>query len=107
MNTDFGNVDQIRYPVMENFDQISPETGEEDLQNKYAHLQEWSSAQLDRLDQCFRQRKQQGFIQECHGDMHLSNMVLINDKVVIFDCIEFDETFRRLWIPDKKHDRSL
>ena len=96
MDTNYGNVDQIRYPVMENFDQINPETGEEDLQDMLIHLKEWSADQLDQLDQNFRQRKQQGFIRECHGDMHLSNMVLIDNKVVIFDCIEFNETFR--WI---------
>lgn len=96
MDTDYGNVDQVRYPVMENFDQIKPETGEVELQNMLAHLREWSVAQRDQLDQKFRQRKQQGFIRECHGDMHLSNMVLINHKVIIFDCIEFNETFR--WI---------
>ncbi len=96
MNTDYGNVDQIRYPVIENFDQIKPETEEDDLQKKLIRLKEWSADQLDHLDQNFRQRKQQGFIRECHGDMHLSNMVLINNKVVIFDCIEFNETFR--WI---------
>ena len=96
MDTDYGNVDQIRYPVMENFDQINPEIGEEDLQSTLTPLKDWSADQLDQLDQNFRQRKQHGFIRECHGDMHLSNMVLINNKVVIFDCIEFNETFR--WI---------
>ncbi len=96
MDSEFGSFDQIHYPVMENFDQISPETGEKDLQSMLTHLKEWNYQQLNQLDKIFRQRRQQGFIRECHGDMHLSNMVLIKNKVVIFDCIEFNETFR--WI---------
>ncbi len=96
MDTDFGNIDQIRYPVMENFDQIKPETGEHDLVNTLSDLKQWSSDQLLKMDKVFLQRKQQGFIRECHGDMHLSNMVLIDNKVTIFDCIEFNESFR--WI---------
>ena len=96
MNTNYGDIDQICYLIMDNFNQINPETGEEDLQSMLTHLKDWNTQKLDQLEQNFRQRKHQGFIRECHGDMHLSNMVLINNKVVIFDCIEFNQTFR--WI---------
>jgi len=44
----------------------------------------------------FAARKTNGFIRECHGDMHLGNMALIDDVVTIFDCIEFNENLR--WI---------
>src|SRR5690606_4936870 len=35
-----------------------------------------------------------GFIRECHGDLHLGNATIIDNKVVLFDCIEFNEPFR-------------
>jgi hypothetical protein len=35
-------------------------------------------------------RKQNGFIRECHGDMHLKNIALIDGELLIFDCIEFN-----------------
>jgi hypothetical protein len=44
----------------------------------------------------FTTRKLTGYIRECHGDMHLGNMVLVDDRVVIFDGIEFNDAFR--WI---------
>lgn len=44
----------------------------------------------------FSQRKQSNFIRECHGDLHLRNLVFLNNDVVAFDCIEFSEEFR--WI---------
>src|SRR6185369_6415116 len=32
-----------------------------------------------------------GFVRRCHGDLHLANIVLIGQKPVLFDAIEFDE----------------
>ena len=36
-------------------------------------------------------RGAQGFVRRCHGDLHLRNIALIDDKPVLFDAIEFDE----------------
>lgn len=44
----------------------------------------------------FEQRHSQGFIRECHGDLHLGNIALIGGRPVPFDCIEFDPALR--WI---------
>jgi aminoglycoside phosphotransferase family enzyme len=41
-------------------------------------------------------RKKNGYVRECHGDAHLANMVLIEDNVVLFDCLEFNANLR--WI---------
>lgn len=49
---------------------------------------------FDRLHTLLEKRKAEGFIRECHGDIHLGNATLIDGKVVIFDCIEFNEPFR-------------
>src|ERR1700687_6398131 len=38
------------------------------------------------------QRGAQGFVRRCHGDLHLANIVLIDEKPVLFDAIEFDPT---------------
>jgi aminoglycoside phosphotransferase family enzyme/predicted kinase len=35
-------------------------------------------------------RGRQGHVRRCHGDLHLSNLVLIGGKPVLFDAIEFD-----------------
>ncbi|PZR83408.1 MAG: hypothetical protein DLM68_14370 [Hyphomicrobiales bacterium] len=32
----------------------------------------------------------QGQVHRCHGDFHLRNIVLIEDRPVLFDAIEFD-----------------
>jgi len=36
-------------------------------------------------------RSGQGFVRLCHGDLHLRNIVLIDNEPVLFDAIEFDD----------------
>ena len=37
-----------------------------------------------------------GHIRECHGDLHLGNVLQLGDETTAFDAIEFDEELR--WI---------
>ena len=36
-------------------------------------------------------RGQAGFVRRCHGDLHLSNVVLIDDEPTLFDAVEFSD----------------
>ncbi|MHB1098458.1 MAG: bifunctional aminoglycoside phosphotransferase/ATP-binding protein [Burkholderiales bacterium] len=45
---------------------------------------------------CFPERLKQGFVRECHGDLHLGNIALVRGGPTPFDCIEFDPKLR--WI---------
>lgn len=56
-----------------------------------------------RLQRCYRSlaplmllRKQEGRVRECHGDLHLGNLVKSGRGIVPFDCIEFSADLR--WI---------
>ena len=42
----------------------------------------------------FGQRQKAGFVCECHGDLHMGNLVLVEGKVVPFDGIDFDPQYR-------------
>jgi len=59
-------------------------------------LEAWTRREFTRLETAFAGRKAAGRVRECHGDLHLGNLVLLNDTVVPFDCIEFNDEFR--WI---------
>jgi predicted kinase len=61
-----------------------------------SQLQQWSRSEFDRLEAVFAQRKQAGFIRECHGDMHLRNLIWLDGAPRAFDCIEFNPQLR--WI---------
>lgn len=37
------------------------------------------------------QRRKTGFVRECHGDLHLGNIVLWADRPTLFDAVEFND----------------
>lgn len=59
-------------------------------------LAAWSRRQCSLLGPVFSARRAGGFVRECHGDMHLGNMLWGRDGLQIFDGIEFNPEFR--WI---------
>lgn len=91
----YGSPKVIHHSVQENFEQIAL-LGEEwlathDLSAVLKHLEEWVDAQYINLEPTFESRKAHGFIRECHGDLHLRNIVIYEGKVTPFDGIEFNK----------------
>ncbi len=94
--TPYGHPAQVHQPVAENFAQIRPHlTAPTDI-TQLERLRAWSTAEYQRHETTLQQRKDNGFIRECHGDMHLGNMALLDNKITLFDCLEFNENLR--WI---------
>jgi aminoglycoside phosphotransferase family enzyme/predicted kinase len=58
--------------------------------NETDALDRASHAAIARAEALLAQRGRQGHVRRCHGDLHLSNIVLIDGKPVLFDAIEFD-----------------
>ena len=50
----------------------------------------------DRLEKAFASRRRTHHVRECHGDLHLGNIVLIGNQPTPFDCLEFSPSLR--WI---------
>lgn len=61
-----------------------------------ASLRTGMHTEFDQHINQFAQRKTQGWIRDCHGDLHLGNVLLIGDAPAAFDCIEFSAELR--WI---------
>ncbi|WP_053214589.1 bifunctional aminoglycoside phosphotransferase/ATP-binding protein [Pseudomonas sp. Q12-87] len=91
---DAGTPTSVMAPVLQNFEQIRPFLSDKADLLQLEALQAWAESSFERLQPLFAQRKAEGFIRECHGDIHLGNATVIDGKVVIFDCIEFNEPFR-------------
>ncbi len=89
-----GTPESVMAPVLQNFEQIRPFLSDKADIVQLEALQAWAQASFERLLPLLGERKANGFIRECHGDIHLGNATLIDGKVVIFDCIEFNEPFR-------------
>ncbi len=49
-----------------------------------------SNSALERLRPLLDVRERDGFVRRCHGDLHLGNIVLIDNAPVLFDAIEFN-----------------
>ena len=50
-----------------------------------------SLASFAGLRHLLERRGAEGFVRRCHGDLHLANLVMIAQKPVLFDAIEFSE----------------
>jgi hypothetical protein len=57
-------------------------------------LRAWTQEEFERRASLFEQRRKSGRVRECHGDLHLGNIVLLQDAPVPFDCIEFNDELR-------------
>jgi aminoglycoside phosphotransferase family enzyme/gluconate kinase len=88
-------------PVRDNFAEIANTR----LQSKHTRLLNRTSELSDKLGKqllaTFGDRIREGFVRECHGDLHLSNLVLLDkaestSEVTAFDCLEFNPDLR--WI---------
>jgi len=53
-------------------------------------------ARLDALLPLMGSRRAAGRVRECHGDLHVGNLVRYDDRLLAFDCMEFEPAFR--WI---------
>jgi len=47
--------------------------------------------ELERVDAMLEARRRHGFVRQCHGDLHLRNLVLLEGQPTLFDAIEFND----------------
>ena len=92
-NSDWGTPDTIAEPARDNLVALREQLGSDP---RIERLEDWTEDRLRHLDPLFRQRRRQGRIRECHGDLHLGNIVDVDGRPVIFDGIEFAPELR--WI---------
>jgi aminoglycoside phosphotransferase family enzyme/predicted kinase len=92
----FGTPEAIYHPVQENFQHLFEVIDDPVRQAHARELEHWCQRTFAARHPDFVMRKRDGFVRECHGDMHLGNMILLDDDVVIFDCLEFNDSLR--WI---------
>jgi aminoglycoside phosphotransferase family enzyme/predicted kinase len=91
-----GTPEAVYLPVRENFEQILPRLNDADLIARTRQLAAWAAAEKERHGALLQQRRTDGHIRECHGDLHLGNIVLLDGEPLPFDGIEFNDNLR--WI---------
>lgn len=90
----WGRPEEVFAPIQENFTALKQLTIASPFLRQILFIEQWATNQYHLLQTFLSQRKTNEYIRACHGDLHLGNMVLLDNKPVIFDCIEFNESFR-------------
>lgn len=89
-------VAQIQRAALQNFEDSKPIAKCNGQGNLLVQLREWTLRKFSECENAILERAEKGMVRECHGDLHLGNIVLFDDQPVPFDCIEFNEHMR--WI---------
>ena len=92
--SNFGSGPHILQPALDNFTDLLLLVPETSLSARLVALRDWTQAQFHQLTPLMQARQRAGRVRECHGDLHLANMVLQQGRVQLFDCIEFNESLR-------------
>jgi uncharacterized protein len=93
---DYGTIEAITTPALENFSQLRSTSIAVPDHALLDSIEAWTRAQLPALRETFLARKRAGFVRECHGDLHMGNVALVDGETTLFDCLEFDAKLR--WI---------
>lgn len=86
------SVRKVRAPMLDNF---APLKQAIDMDLLY-RVQQWTANRLRDLKPTLIQRRKDGFVRECHGDLHLGNLVRLPSGIVPFDCVEFSAELRNI-----------
>jgi uncharacterized protein len=101
-DSEHGTPQQVLAPMLANFEALAPSAAPvAERRERLQELESWTRKTAQQFDSFIAERRQKGFVRACHGDMHLGNMVYIDDaqgreRLAIFDGIEFNPSLR--WI---------
>ena len=90
----FGEVSQVRASIDENYEQTEKYIGGPQTQAQFDETKSYTDNFFAKFPELFNSRIKNKYIRECHGDLHLNNICLWQDRILLFDCIEFNEPFR-------------
>ncbi len=88
--SDYGEPQRVLSPMLENFDLLQRVAAEHTLDTELSSVIAWTHKQFEKVKPLLQRRKKDGFVRECHGDMHLHNMALHEGELILFDAIEFN-----------------
>lgn len=92
----YGTPEMVITSARDNFaalDDLLPDPAD---QARIAPLRDWTEHEYHTRQTLFSERQVEGYIRECHGDLHLGNIVMLEGTLTPFDGIEFNPALR--WI---------
>ncbi|MGI9232151.1 MAG: AAA family ATPase [Woeseiaceae bacterium] len=86
------SVGKVTVPMQENFAPVERAIDMDLLRR----VRQWTADNINTLKPTLIQRRRDGFVRECHGDLHLANLVRLDSGIVAFDCVEFSADLRNI-----------
>jgi len=91
----YGEPELVLARCLANFEQLDAGLPADAAERSHLDdLRTWTHAEWERLRPTLAARRRQGFVRECHGDLHLGNIAWVDDAPLIFDAIEFSPDLR-------------
>ncbi len=81
----YGDPERVVAPMLENFELME---GLKDA--RLERLKRRTLEEFETLKPLLERRKAEGYVRECHGDMHLHNIAFFEGTLILFDAIEFN-----------------
>lgn len=92
----WANPDRATLPVMQTMAELRRRQDQFTDAALLDRLDEWFQDEFAARRESFARRSRSGLVRECHGDLHLGNLVLLHGRVTMFDGLEFNASLR--WI---------
>ncbi|HQR75622.1 MAG TPA: AAA family ATPase [Burkholderiaceae bacterium] len=91
---EFGSPDRIEHWALDNFRAMRDHVQSADDRARLDALEAWTRSEARAQAALMAERVHTGCVRECHGDLHLGNVALIDGAPVVFDAIEFNRELR-------------
>jgi hypothetical protein len=89
----YGSFRAVMRNCAQNFDETRHLRGKLITAKIFDNVESKTIGFLKENKKIFAQRLNQGYVRECHGDVHSENIFILDKKIYIFDAIEFNPGF--------------
>ena len=94
LNTDFDHASLLTSHLRDNLTMATEHVGLVIAPESLQSLSSFISTELTVKQELLKQRQSDRHVRHCHGDLHFRNITLVDDKPILFDCIEFNDAYR-------------
>ncbi len=67
-----------------------------DLLPEASAIEQWAKRQAKQHNALIEQRRKAGYYRDCHGDLHLGNLLKLGKNIVAFDALEFNRDLSQI-----------
>lgn len=89
-----GTPEAMHRAARENFLQLAPRVKNRKQIAILHDIERWTEESYEDVRPILAHRAAEGWVRDCHGDLHLGNIALLDEGPLIFDCVEFAPALR-------------